>query len=478
MTIQDLLDEGQAILDGLFSQLFDTKNDYKGRLGNARKVLKRKHRQNGLRIGQKYISLKQSLDGGLLLISKTGGGKSSKIFLQNLLGAGEMFPTNFVCLDPAKELRQKSIGYLSQELGYLDDVINFADAFGSSVSWNPIGNLPYHRIHRFTDELVAITSDANPSDPIWNNMASLLLSIIIRLLKLIGLKEYINLYNSRYLITLMQSENPKMDKLIAKFCDDMLFEEFKAFLNNDSKFLQNIYSSTLSVLSPWRDENVIKTTSSTTLNMNSYRGETPKVLYIQNDVMSQSYLKGINSLFLKEWFTHIIDADVPDNDSPVIAFLVDEASTVRTSDKGFIPLITSQVRKYRSYGIWGYQSYSQCENLLGKEGAKTLKMNTGCVLYLGKQNIEVAQEISRSLGKFTYKKGDKKLTREVLTADEIMHQKGAILDADNQPPIRLKRVHGYFEHRKQRERSEIPAPPISPISQDMPPLLPIDELIQ
>lgn len=478
MSIYDMLERGQAILDGLFAELFNTKNDYKGKLGNPRKVLKRRHKNNGLRIGDKYISLKQSLSGGLLLISKTGGGKSSKIFLQNLLGAGAMYPTSFICLDPASELRDRSMPYLADELAYQEDIINFSDASKSTVSWNPIEGLSGHRIHRFTTELVGVTSDSSPKDPIWNNMASNLLAMNIRLLQLIGQRQYINLYNVRFLVVTLQADIEKMHKLIAKYCDDALFQDFKSFLNNDEKFLQSVLSSTLSVLNPWLDENIIKTTASTNLDMSSYRSDDPKVLFIQNDIMSQSYLKGLNSLFLKEWFSHITESGIPKPESNIIAFLIDEASSLKTSDKNFIPFISSQIRKYKSYGIWGYQSFSQCQDLLGKEGAQTLKMNTGSVLYLGNQNLDTAQEISKSIGKYTYKENDKKMSREVRTAEEIMYQEGGILISGNQPPIHLRNIKGYYQDRKQRIWSEQAAPEIIPITQEMPSLLPIDELIK
>ncbi|MEP0264202.1 type IV secretory system conjugative DNA transfer family protein [Dokdonia sp.] len=478
MSFYDFLEASGAVLDSLLAQLVGNKNDYKGRLGSARKVLKRKHKHNGLRIGDKYVSLKQSLNGGLLLISKTGGGKSSKIFLQNLLGAAKMYPTNFICLDPTGELRDRSMPYLCDELEYEEDIINFSDASKSTITWNPIENLPQHRIHRFASELVALSSDSAPKDPIWNNLSSNLLAMNIRLLQLIGIQECINMYNVRFLVLTLQADNEKMNKLIAKYCDDSLFQDFKSFLNNDDKFLQSVLSSTLSVLNPWLDEHITKTTATTTLDMHSYRSDERKILFIQNEIMSQSYLKVLNSLFLKEWFTHITEAGIPEQGSNVIAFLIDEASSLKTSDKNFIPFISSQIRKYKSYGIWGYQSFSQCQDLLGREGAQTLKMNTGSVLYLGNQNLETAKEISQSLGKYTYMENDKKAAREVLTAEEVMYQGGAILISGSEPPIKLKKVRAYYEDKKMRKWSEIPVPDISSIIQEMPALLPIDELIK
>lgn len=477
MNILSCIKNIEDLLDELLAELTGTKNDYKGRLGKATTILKRKHRNNGLRIGNKYLSLKQTLDGGLLLISKTGGGKSSKIFLQNLLGASQMFPTNFVCLDPSGELREISMPYLYEELEYEEDIINFSDATGSTVCWNPIANLGEHRVHRFASELVAVTSDANPKDPIWNNMSSNLLSMTIRLLQAIDIPDYINLYNCRHLVVLLQAEREKMHRLIAKYSSDGLFVDFKSFLNNDDKFLQSVLSSTLSVLNPWLDENIIKTTSTTTLDMASYRGDAKKVLFIQNDIMSQSFLKGLNSLFLKEWFTHITEEGIPPTNSNVIAFLIDEASSLRTSDKNFIPFVSSQIRKYRAYGIWGYQSYSQCQELLGREGARTLKMNTGSVLYLGKQDLDTAREISGSLGKYSFEREGKKSTREVRTPEELMYLDGGILVSANQPPIQLKRVQAYYENRKMNQWAQTLPPAIKPIPQLMPPLLPIDELI-
>lgn len=483
MNIYDITDASGEFLDGILKQLTGGEHSYKGALGNPRRVLKHRHRKgNGIRLGNRFISMDQSLKGGALLIGKTGSGKSTKVFLVNLLCAPQMHPTSFVCLDLTKELRQKSGGFLSREAGYGEDVVNFSEADLSSVIWNPIEKLKESGIGRFAGEFVAIFSNDNPSDPIWNNMSTTLISILVHLLKLIedalGTNRYTNLYNVRYLTTLIQGEPNKVNALIAKYATEILFSDYKAFISNDSKFLNSVLSSVLSVLVLWTDENVIRTTSSTSINMESYRSE-QRVLWVQGSIMAQKHLTGLNSLFLKEWFTHIVEAGIPEKDSNVIAFLADEMSAVRTSDKNFIPFITSQIRKFNSYGIWGYQSFSQCEELYGKQGASTLKANTGTVLYLGKQDLETATQISRSLGRYSFEKDNKTATREVLTAEEAMYagaKEGGILLCGNERPIVLKRIRAYYEDRKLRKKSEIPVGDIS-THNPMPPLLPIDELI-
>lgn len=473
----------ESIVDifGMIFELFQKSHDYKGGFGNPKKVLRYSHDNNAIRIGNKYISLKQSLNGGMLLIGKTGIGKSTKIFFQNLFGADNMTPTSFICLDPTRELRDQTMPYLCEELEYQEDIFNMSDASQSSVTWNPIENLPNHLINRFASELVAINSGANPKDPIWNNMASNLIAMMIRLLQSINKKEYINLYNVRFLIKSLQSDIDIMNMLVSKYASDKVFQDFKSILKNDERFLGSVISSTLSVLTQWEDINVIKTTSKTNLDMASYR-TSKKILFIQNHIMSQSYLTGLNSLFLKQWFNHITEQGIPKENTNVISFLIDEASSLQMADKQYIPFVVSQIRKYRSYGIWGFQSFAQVEHLYGKEGAETLRHNTGTVLYLGNQSLDTGKTISQSLGKYSYSKGDRKLTREVLTPQEAMYLKGAeqggILISGHQPPMKIKNIQPYYENHSYKKWAEQDAPNIISNALDMPPLLPITELVK
>lgn len=481
--IDTLLEPLTMLFDGI-ENLLDKDHSYNGSLGDADKILKRKHpKGNGLKIGNRFVSLAQMMKGGMLLLGKTGVGKSTKIYLQNLLSLTELTPMSIVCLDLAKELRNATGGYIEQVLDE-QSIINFSNADTSTVTWNPLEDLEDEDVHRFSVDLVAShTPDGGSKDPIWDNLSASVISYCILLLKRIqyitASKEYLNLYNVRYLIVILQGEPTKINALISIFADDLLYSNFKAFLANDDKFLNSVLSNVLSVLVLWQDENVIRTTSSTSLVMESFRYE-KKILWIQSSITAQKRLKGLNSLFLKAWFDFIMKSGVPSEAELPIAFYADEMSAVATTDKGFIPFISSQIRKFKSFGIFGFQSYSQCINLYGKEGATTLRTNTGTVLYLGKQDLDTATHISKSLGRYSYEKEGKTLSREVMTPEEVMYQhtqEGGFLITSEERPICLKRIKAFYQDKLLRKRTEIPAPEIQ-TNNPMPELLPIDELIK
>lgn len=464
----------------LLINIFKTNHAYKGRFGKIAQVLARRHKQNGIAIGNKFISLKNSLNGGMMLLGKTGIGKSSKLFKMQLFGAKHT-GMNYINLDGAGELRADCGAYMVEHLGYQEDVLNFADASKSSVSWNPIESLPYERVNRFANEFTTINMNEDPKDPIWNLMTANLISMAIRLLKRIDLKEYINLYNVRYVIKVLQGSPEKIDKLMVKYADAVLFDDFKACINNDERFLNSILSNTLAATQMFEDPNVAKTTSATTLDFESYR-KSKKVLYLQNDVMSQAYLSPLNSLFFTSWFAYITEQGIPPKNSKTIVFSIDEASSLKIK-KDIIPLVVSQLRKYNSFGIWGYQSFSQVQDLLGLQGARTLKQNTSNVLYMGNQNLETARELSNALGKYSYTddNGVQK-ARELRTQDEAMYledcKKGGILLSGQHRPMRLKNIKAFYEITAYKKWANKDPEPIVPIAQEMPPLLPIDELIE
>lgn len=463
----------------IFIRLIKKDHSYKGRFGSWRKVLKRNHLQNAIAIGDRYISLKESLNGGMMLLGKTGVGKSSKIFKMQLFLAVKT-NSSFVCLDVAGDIREDCYHPMVSEFNYKEEVLNFSDASKSTITWNPIEYLPYEKVNRFANDLVVINMNSeNAKDPIWSLMSATLIGIIIRLLKTIDLKEYINLFNTRFLIKTLQSEPKKIDTLISKYADDSLFLDYRAFLNNEERFLNSVLSNTLAVLQQWEDPNIIKVTSYNSLDMDSYRTE-KKVLYLQNDVMAQSYLASLNSLFFTSWFSHITSYIPDKKNDQVIVFGIDEASSLKMK-KDLIPLVVSQLRKHLSYGIWGYQSYSQVQDLLGIQGAETLKQNTGTILYLGNQDLDTGTRISRSLGKYTYDREDREAIRELLTPEEAMYlddsKQGGILFSGQNRPMKLKRIKAFYEVSKYKKWAETPAEPIPQMHHDMPPLLPIGELI-
>ncbi len=454
-------------------------HSYKGRYGNWRQILKKRHKQNGIAIGDRFISLKESLNGGMMLLGKTGIGKSSKIF-KMLLFKAENSNSSFVNLDVAGDIREDCYYPIVEKFGYKEEILNFSDASKSTVTWNPIEDLPYEKVNRFSNDLVVINMNSeNSKDPIWSLMSATLIGIIIRVLKRIDLKEYINLFNTRFLIKVLQSEPKKIDALVSKYADDSLFLNYRAFLNNEDRFLNSVLSNTLAVLQQWEDPNIIKVTSSSSLDMDSYREE-KKVLYLQNDVMAQSYLASLNSLFFTSWFSHITSYIPNSNDDNVIVFGIDEASSLKMK-KDLIPLVVSQLRKHLSYGIWGYQSYSQVQDLLGFQGAETLRQNTGTILYLGNQDLDTGTRISRSLGRYTYDKEDRESVRELLTPEEAMYlddsKQGGILFSGQNRPMKLKRIKAFYEIPKYKKWAEMPAKPIPQMHHDMPPLLPIDSLL-
>ena len=78
------------------------------------------------------------------------------------------------------------------------------------------------------------------------------------------------------------------------------------------------------------------------------------------------------------------------------------------------------------------------------------------------QPLETARELELLLGKFEFQDNDNnRRTRQLLTMDEIRILKEAIILIGNYPPIKRKMVP-YYEQKKLRELSELPALIIQP----------------
>ena len=100
---------------------------------------------------------------------------------------------------------------------------------------------------------------------------------------------------------------------------------------------------------------------------------------------------------------------------------------------------------------------------------------------LGNQDLDTGTQISRSLGRYTYEEDGITKVRELLTPEEAMHldscKKGGILFSGQNRPMRLKHIKAFYEIPKYRKMAEEKTPPIPEMHHDMPPLLPIDELV-
>ena len=479
-----------AIVSGLFQGLIEIadaigkkNHDKSATFGREKKVFSYSS-GSSLYIGTRAINPKVALNSALI-IGRTGSGKSTKVYKPSLLETpppkiepNHSASMSYVVLDPSGELERDTAGY-NHGRGYLIETINFSDASASTVSWNPIAQLTHSGVNRFASEFIETSlRNSNSNDPFWGLSASRVIAFSIHLLRQFG-EVYTNLYNVRYVVQSLSGDREKLDLLLSlPTISNDLFERYVSIVNMGSKLLSSVLATTLASLEIFEDPEVVKVTSSSSLNMVSLR-ELSTILYVQTPVMNQEYVSVLNTLLFSSFFSHCMST-IPDDQQNTVAFFIDECSSLRMKPS-LLPLACSNLRKHRAYGVFGFQSIAQIEELYGRVNARTIRQNVGTTLYMPHQDLESSKEISEMLGSYTYMEKEAKHERKLLTTDEVSflkHQEGGILFSGSERGILLKNITPYYKHRKQRKRSQVVAPDLEHLESGMPPILPIDHIIK
>jgi type IV secretory pathway TraG/TraD family ATPase VirD4 len=480
-----------AILGGVLqffvelAELIGKKNhDEKASFGSKKKVTTYS-KSASFYIGDDAIDQHIAMNSAIV-VGRTGASKSASIFKPSLLQTpapkveeNDPASMSYVVLDPASELETDSAGW-NEEQGYETEVINFSDSSKSSVTWNPLEGLSDSGVSRFASEYMetALRTSGN-SDPFWSISSQRVFRCAINILRAFG-KTYTNLYNARNIIQMMSGDSEKLDRLVSlQKVPSQVYEEYASIMGMGSKLLSSVLATTLASLEIFSDPEIAKVTSSSTLNMEEYRNKS-KILYIQTRVMDQEHTAILNTLLFSAFFSFCMSS-IPEENENTIAFMIDECSSLRMKPS-LLPLACSNLRKHRSFGVFGFQSLSQIDQLYGKEHSRTITQNVGSKLFFPHQDLTTSQELSQMLGRYTYHDEEgRKHTRNLLTPDEVSfleHKDGALLFSGRERGILLKKIRPYYKNRRLVKRSEIEIPEREFIDATMPALIPIDHILK
>ena len=480
----------KAILGGVLQLLVEIaeaigkkSHDYRATFGERKKVISYS-KDASLYIGDDAIDQKIAMTSALLF-GRTGSGKSTKVYHSSLLQTpapkvdeDDPRSMSYIVLDPASELERDTAAW-NEERGYHTDVINFSDANRSTVSWNPIAGLTNSGVTRFAAEYIETAlRNSNSNDPFWGLSAQRILAFSIRLLRVFGTR-YTNLYNARFIIQTMSGDREELDQLLSKPTIPVdLFEEYVSLVNMGAKLLSSVLATTLASLELFSDPQIAMVTSETTLTMDDYRSRS-SILYVQTKVMDQEYVSILNTLLFSSFFSFCM-SEIPDDSMNSIAFFIDECSSLRMKPS-LLPLAVSNLRKHRSYGVFGFQSTSQLEDLYGQHNARTVIQNAGTCLFFPHQDMTSSRSISEMLGRYSFTENERTERRELLTVDEVSflkHKEGGLLFSGSERGILLKDIRPFYKNQKLLKRSKTPIVEREYISPTMPELLPISHLIQ
>lgn len=410
-------------------------------------------RNTGYAVGNLRLSEEDS-GKSKIIIGPSGTGKSTMFFMNTLFAS----KGNFVVLDVSGELL-KTTGAALEERGYTISVINPNNADSSTCGWNPFEALKNssESTKSFASLLINNTM-SRTSDVFWNlssiNLLALFMDFILEAFE----EKYHTMYFLKYLLQRFAGEQELFDKLFAKYAGDTTFHAYKAFIASDTKIVTGVLANCQAALGVFDNEDVIRVTSNHTFSMEDFITQEKQVVFIQNSVLSQEFLRPVNSLFFYFFFETLMRKLRP-KDAPMCYFLIDEASSIRLGS--MLPLCLVNMRKFRASICLGVQSYQQLETLYSREDAVNILQNCYVKVFLRNLDINFSKTISDMLGEYTYQdtKSETDRNRKLITPDSIraMKDRECLLFVGAERGVFLKKVKPWYLIPKYRKQSELPS---------------------
>lgn len=383
-----------------------------------------------------------------LVIAKSGGGKTAVCCIPSLLNLIK-HKHSIICFDANLELMPKTCGY-AQSQGYVVKVLS-PQRIDISDSWNPLSRVnDISGCQKVAALIIRNELGDNQRDPFWGQMGTLLLTVFIRLVKLLDPK-YGNLSNVKFLLDSMIYP-VKLDKLIVRTKDRSLINEWAQFAVLDSKLRSSIVSTCRGALNLYTDPTIQKLTASDTLSIESLRSK-PTILYIQPPSLDR-YYSNFWGLFFEQLFAEIMSR-IPESTERHIFFVIDEAGS-----GVYIPTLghaISQLRKFLSGIMLIIQDYSQLVHNYGVNQAESIRSNSNSIVYFPGMPMSLSTELERLSGTVTVDTGKVQKTKPLISASQVrsMPEDNVLIVSGALPPI-LTKVFPYYRNLELNRLTKLP----------------------
>jgi type IV secretion system protein VirD4 len=376
----------------------------------------------------------------------TGGGKSSGLFIPNLLVriGSSAIVTEATAGEEAPELYMKTAGWRAHH-GHR--IYHFDPSDISSTRLNPMDAVlkaPDHKRAALADMLAnLIIVNTTPegstrADPIWDrNERHLLFVLIMHMVA----KDPANAHFGAIRRLLAQSEKDIAIEL-HNSPSPLACREYQAFVGHSSdNYRHGVFSGLISRLNPWVTERIVRITCATDLDIEQLQNEL--FTFYFSVPSRRSDLKPIAALMLN----FLIDIALSANFKNPLTLVLDEFTNF-----GYIPGIDqalSIIRRREMSAILGVQDFRQLKVVYGRDRAEIIASQPGTRIFFQPRDFKTAKEISDGLGqqtvldtKFTDRGSviERELGRPLMTASELMELGDQILVlTPSCPPVVCKR---------------------------------------
>ena len=354
-----------------------------------------------------------------------------------------------VVTDPSWELHRKTSGWMKKRW-YRVQVLQPAN-ISQSESFNPLeGKKTIQELTELADEVAGNNVDG--SDWFWVSRASFAIFICMYVLVRREKQKDIHMGNVSIMISKIQWWWKEIDVFILNYVDNFFAEKYKWFIAQDSKTLSNILSSAETALKPWDDQDLVKLTSTNTIDIPALRNE-KTIIYMIIPERNTKYFSFIANLFYSTCFDYCMknaDDNVywSERKYKDVSFILDEFWNLGKI-KNFATNITT-LWKYGCSLSLILQNISQLRKIYWKDDADSIFWWwVGNKLFLWWCDLEVCEYVEKSLWKNTvqetivdvnWKKQTITVWQPLMTAPQIrmLREWEAILISRTKNPVKIK----------------------------------------
>jgi type IV secretion system protein VirD4 len=394
------------------------------------------------------------------LYGGSGAGKSASYVIPNAL----QLLGSYVFTDPKGELYDKTAGYF-KEKGYDVKVLNLVNPENSD-GYNPLSHIKSEiDVDVIANTIMKGQSDANQSDPYWDNMAEMLLKSLIYFLKAVRPPEEQNLASCSEMVRAANTSGGgnKLTELMEILpYDHPARMNYKSIEIAPEKTYSSILSTLQSKLGKFDSKEIAEVTSTNSIDFEQI-GARKTVVYVISSDTHTAY-DFLLTIFFSQMIQQLYDfADKNGGALPVPTyFILDEFANI-----GHIPdfdkkISTSRSRKI-SFSVI-LQNLDQLEAVYEKAN-ETIIGNCDTHLFLGSNSQKTVEYFSKQLGEKTitrnnysinrdkgeWKQGssesDQIMARSLMTPDELrrMDNDMCIIFEKGLKPIKANKYY-YFKY--------------------------------
>ena len=394
----------------------------------------------------------------LILISPTGGGKSTRFVLNQALRKWNS-NVSLIFFDPSGEIKKLSEKWLIKQK-FEPINIDLTNPI-NSAKHNPLLTVTNKSSAKIMAEsLISVVYENSNSDAFWTHSAISILTLVILAVSLkIPVQERTLLLVTR-LINKMGHADDEINSLMELALNEDDFDEYCSFLAGSLKVKQSIIATVKSALYIYSEETLTSICSESTFSFDDLRNKRT-VLFLSQEEHKIPYYKGFWNLFYRQLFEYLMTQNKGNN---VFCFM-DEFANIGALPN--IETIISTIRKKRVHLSLILQSYEQLSNVYGEKKAKIIFENCNSKLFYGGLSYESSRIVSNMLGIktesysnngiFKPNQSMNRISRNLMTPEEVRtHLKDdeCLFIHGRYKPMKLKATP-YYKNRTLKKRSRL-----------------------